>query len=59
MKDWHRFPILLTLECVEVNATTYNFTSTLLKCMVKYKGVSIEKLVSWWVCLGCDEDFVF
>jgi hypothetical protein len=27
--------------------------------MVKYEGVSIEELVSWWVCLGCDEDFVF
>jgi hypothetical protein len=27
--------------------------------MAKYKGVSIEKIVSQWVCLGCDEDFVF
>jgi hypothetical protein len=23
------------------------------------KGVSIEELASWWVCLGCDGKFVF
>jgi hypothetical protein len=42
-----------------VSATTYDITSILLKCMAKYKGVSIEKFVSRWVCLGYDEDFVF
>jgi hypothetical protein len=27
--------------------------------MAKYKGVSIEELVSRWAFLGCDENFVF
>jgi hypothetical protein len=57
MKDCCQFPILLTLECVEMNATAHNITSIFLKCMVKYRGVSVEELTSWWVCLGCDEDF--
>jgi hypothetical protein len=57
MKDCCRFPILLTLECVEMNAIAHNITSIFLKCMVKHRGVSVEELISWWVCLGCDEDF--
>ncbi len=44
MKDWCRFPILLTLECVEVNAIANNITLILLKCMAKYGGVLIEEL---------------
>jgi hypothetical protein len=44
MKDWCRFPILLTLERVEMNVTAINITLILLKCMAKYRGVSIEKL---------------
>jgi hypothetical protein len=44
MKDWCRFPILLTLECVEVNAIANNIILILLKCMAKYRGASIEEL---------------
>jgi len=44
MKDWCRFPILLTLERVEVNVIANNITLILLKCMAKYEGVSIEEL---------------
>ncbi len=39
-----RFSILLTLECVEMNAIANNITLILLKCMAKYGGVSIEEL---------------
>jgi hypothetical protein len=35
MKIWGQFPILLTLECVEMSVTTYNITSILLNCMAK------------------------
>jgi hypothetical protein len=31
----------------------------LLIISLQSKGVSIEELVSWWVCLGCDRNFVF
>jgi hypothetical protein len=44
MKDWCTFPILLTLERVEVNAIANNITLILLKCMAKYIGVLIEEL---------------
>jgi hypothetical protein len=46
MKDWHRFSILFTLECVEVNFIIDNIISILFKCMVKYKGVLDEEFVS-------------
>jgi len=35
VKDWRRFPILFTLECVEVSVIANNITSILLKYMVK------------------------
>jgi hypothetical protein len=42
-----------------MNVIAHIIISILLKRMVKYIGVSIEELASQWVCLGCDEDFVF
>jgi len=44
MKEWCRFPILFTLELVEMNATINNITSILLKCMAKYGGVRLKSL---------------
>lgn len=59
LKDCYRFPILITLECVEVGVTTINITIVLFKCMAKYGGLLVEKLGSQWVCIGCDKNFVF
>jgi hypothetical protein len=59
MKDWHQFPILLTLEHVEANATIYNIIAILLKCMAKYGQLLVEKLGSRWVCIGCDKNSMF
>jgi hypothetical protein len=46
MKNWHRFPILLSLEHVEVDATPYNIIAILLKCMTKYGQLLVEKFGS-------------
>jgi hypothetical protein len=51
MKDWCRFPISLTLECVEVGAIVNNITGIHLKCMAKYGGLLVEEFGSWWVCI--------
>lgn len=59
MKDWYQFPILLTLEHVEPDATTCNIIAILLKCMTTYGQLLVEKLGSRWVCIGCDKDFMF
>jgi len=59
MKNWHQFPILLTLEHVEANATTNNIIAIFLKCMVKYGQLLVKKFGSWWMCIGCDKDFMF
>jgi len=59
LKDCYQFPILLTLEWVEVGVTTINIIVVLLKCMAKYGGLLVENFGSWWVCIGCDKKFVF
>ncbi len=42
IKIWRSIPILLTLECVEMGANINNIIRILLKCMVKYEGLSNE-----------------
>jgi hypothetical protein len=59
MKHWRQIPILLSLERMEVSATTNNITIILLKCMVKYGGILCDELRSRWACLNCYGNFVF
>jgi transposase-like protein len=59
MKHWHQIPILLSLEHMEVSATTNKITIILLKCMVKYGGILCDEIGLRWVCLNCYRNFVF
>jgi hypothetical protein len=59
MKYICQIPILLTLECVEMGATTNHIIAICLKCIAKYGGILNEKFGSRWVCLGCGGDCVF
>jgi hypothetical protein len=54
MKNWCWIPILLTLEHVEVGVIV-----VFLKCIIKYEEILNKNLCLRWVCLGCDEDYVF
>jgi hypothetical protein len=49
MKYTCQIPILLSLECVEMGATTNHIIAILLKCIVKYGGVLNDKFGSRWV----------
>jgi hypothetical protein len=59
MKNWKQFPILLTLEKVEMGATLDNITAIILNAMGKYGGLTNEAMASKWVCFGCNGDYVF
>jgi hypothetical protein len=45
MKDWHQFPIFLTLESVEMGAID-DITTILLKCMAKYKHLVLPSILN-------------
>ncbi len=59
MQNWIRIPILLTLEQIEVGATTENITTIILQSIMKFRGLTEDQLASRWVCLGCDMDSMF
>jgi hypothetical protein len=58
MKNWKQVPILLTLENVEMGATSKNIKVIILNAMGGYGGFIDEAMTSKWVYLGCDGDYV-
>ncbi len=59
IKHWCQIPILLSLERMEVSATTNSNIIILLKCMVKYGRILCDELGLRWVCFNCYGNFVF
>jgi hypothetical protein len=59
VQNWKRVPVLLTLEKVEVGATSNNIKGVILDVMGRYGGLKFFDMVSKWIYLGCDGDSVF
>lgn len=59
MKNQAQIPIFLTLECVEMGATIDNIIAIILQTLIKFVGLVENQITTWWVCFGCDDDYVF
>jgi hypothetical protein len=59
MHNWKQVHVLLTLEKVEVGATSDNIMGVILDVMGKYEGLTNSNMATKWIRLGCDGDLVF
>jgi hypothetical protein len=49
----------LTLEKVEIGATSNNIKGVILDVMGRYGGFRNSNMASKWICFGCDGDSIF
>jgi hypothetical protein len=49
----------LSVEKIEVGATSNNIKSVILDVMSRYGGLTNLDMASKWICLGCDDDSIF
>jgi hypothetical protein len=59
MQNWKCVLVLLTLEKVEVGATSNNIKGVILDGMGRYEGLTNSNMATKWICLGCDGDSIF
>ncbi len=59
MQKWKHVFILLTIEKVEVGATSDNIKGVILDMIGRYKGLTNFNMATKWICLGCNSDSIF
>ncbi len=58
MHNQKHVPILLTVEKVEMGATSNNIKGVILNAMSIYGGLRNSNMASKWIYLGCDDDSI-
>ncbi len=59
VQKWRRIPILLCVEIISLSTTSNSLFSLMVKCMLDFGGLRVEKLARKLVNIDCDGSNVF
>ncbi len=59
VQKWRHIPILLCVEAISLSTTSNNNFFWMVKCMLDFDGIGVEKLDGKLVSIGYDGSSVF